>query len=155
MGVDETKREGLLQHIITAAGSGADITRALMAYARKQSMHPESIELGGFLKVQVPLISRTVGGSISLTLSMVDGFSKQSGGDLEIQSQADQFQTAGQLLELLGLLKSLSDRVYSVSLYEPAQIRLHSLLAKLLRGQSISKNNKHKNDIRAFAGWEF
>jgi predicted acetyltransferase len=58
------------------------------------------------------------------------------------------------LLELLGLLKSLSDQVYSVSLFEPAQIQLQSLLAKPLRNQSITKNSKHKNDIRAFAWWQ-
>ena len=70
VGVDEVKREDLLQHIITAASSGADITRALMSYARKQPLQLESIELKSFLAERIPLISRTMGGTVVLCLEM-------------------------------------------------------------------------------------
>lgn len=64
MGVDEDKKDELVDHIITAAHSGADITRALMAYARKQPMQVETIELLAFLKERVPIINRAMGGIV-------------------------------------------------------------------------------------------
>lgn len=71
VGVDEAKRADLLAHIVTAAESGADITRALMAYARKQPLQMETVELGRFLRERVPLIRRTMGGTVTVTLAIV------------------------------------------------------------------------------------
>jgi signal transduction histidine kinase/Tfp pilus assembly protein PilF len=91
VGVDESKRDDLLEHIITAAGSGAGITRALMAYARKQPMLLESIELGAFLKIRVPLISRTMGGTVTLALSVPEK---------EVYSRLDPAQLTAAVLNL-------------------------------------------------------
>lgn len=66
--VDEEAYQGLLDHILTAAASGADITRALMAYARKQPMKLETVHLNEFLEDRIPLLARTLGGMLDLEL---------------------------------------------------------------------------------------
>ena len=59
---------GLLRHIITAAASGADITRALMAYARKQPLQLETVNINALLEDRIPLIGRTLGGMVDVQL---------------------------------------------------------------------------------------
>ena len=66
----DSRLSGLLDHILTAAASGADITRALMAYARKQPMQLETICLNDFLTGRIPLLARTLGGMIGLELAI-------------------------------------------------------------------------------------
>ena len=69
---DEPIYGDLVNHIVTAAGSGADITRALMAYARKQPLRLETIALNEFLTQRIPLIARTLGGMVTLKLDLQD-----------------------------------------------------------------------------------
>ncbi len=69
---DEEHYKDLLDHIITAAASGADITRALMAYARKQPLQLETVNLNNFLEERMPLISRTLGGMVDIRLEAAD-----------------------------------------------------------------------------------
>ena len=64
------------------------------------------------------------------------------------------YQNAAQLLELLGLLKSLGDQVYSVRMMEPPEIQLQSLLSRPFRSQSLTKNSKHEAEHRSFAWWQ-
>ncbi|MEQ8693562.1 MAG: GNAT family N-acetyltransferase [Pseudomonadales bacterium] len=64
------------------------------------------------------------------------------------------YQSTDQLLELLGLLKSLADQVYSCILREPPELQLQSLLARPLRHQALTKNGKHQNHIRSLAWWQ-
>lgn len=59
-----------------------------------------------------------------------------------------------QLLELLGLLKSLADQVYSVKLMEPPEIQLQSLLERPMRHMQLTRGGKHHNEIRALAWWQ-
>ncbi len=58
----------LLEHILTASASGADITRALMSYARKQPLQLEKVLLNALLRDRVPLIARTLGGTVNVRL---------------------------------------------------------------------------------------
>ena len=67
---DHEQLRGLLDHILTAAASGADITRALMAYARKQPMKLETVNLNEFLTGRIPLLARTLGGMVKLELGI-------------------------------------------------------------------------------------
>jgi signal transduction histidine kinase len=60
----------LIDHIITAASSGADITRALMAYARKQPLQLETVILNDLLRERIPLVARTLGGMVKLNLQI-------------------------------------------------------------------------------------
>ena len=75
MGVDHAREEELIDHILDAAHSGADITRSLMAYARKQPLRMEAVDIGDFLQRNLPLVKRTLGAHLSLevTIDSADG----------------------------------------------------------------------------------
>lgn len=62
----------LVDHIMTAADSGADITRALMAYARKQPLQLETVKLNDVMRERMPLVARTLGGMVRLKLDIED-----------------------------------------------------------------------------------
>ncbi|XOV85222.1 MAG: ATP-binding protein [bacterium] len=69
---DSAEERLLIDHILTAADSGADITRALMAYARKQPLQLETVNLKEVLRQRMPLVARTLGGMVNLQLN-IDG----------------------------------------------------------------------------------
>ncbi len=56
----------MLNYISSAADTGARITNRLMAYVRKQPLHPEPVDLSAFLKDSMPLFQKTLGERISL-----------------------------------------------------------------------------------------
>lgn len=60
----------LLDHITTAAASGAGITRALMAYARKQPLQLETVVLNDVLRARLPIVGRTLGGMVEIRLDL-------------------------------------------------------------------------------------
>ena len=63
---NDAEYKALVDHIMTAADSGADITKALMAYARKQPMQLSSVNLHEFFAERISLITRTLGGSMEI-----------------------------------------------------------------------------------------
>ena len=64
------------------------------------------------------------------------------------------YQTTDQLLELLGLLKSLSDQVYTIRMMEPPELQLQSLLQRPLRHQALTERSEHENTIESLAWWQ-
>jgi signal transduction histidine kinase len=52
--------------IITATTSGADLTRRLMAYARKQPLAPKLIRPADHVLAQIELVRRAIGGQINV-----------------------------------------------------------------------------------------
>ena len=64
------------------------------------------------------------------------------------------YKEPAQILELLGLLKSLSDQIYSVSMIEPPELQLQALLKRPFRSRDLSKGSKHQSDIKALAWWQ-
>lgn len=52
--------------IISATTSGADLTRRLMAYARKQPLAPKLIRPGDLVLAQIELVRRAIGGHIQV-----------------------------------------------------------------------------------------
>jgi len=64
------------------------------------------------------------------------------------------FQTKKQLIELLSLLKGLSDQVHSVRLCEPPGIQLQDLLIHPFRTRRITKASKHESRIFSAAYWQ-
>ena len=52
------------------------------------------------------------------------------------------YQNGEQLLELLALLKSLSDQLYTVTMMEPPELQLQSLLRRPFRAQAIAEEGK-------------
>ena len=64
------------------------------------------------------------------------------------------YQNSAQLMQLLSLLKSLADQVYSLSLIEPPELQLQALLERPLRHRDVSKGSKHAAQHRSLAWWQ-
>ena len=64
------------------------------------------------------------------------------------------YRSAEQLVQLLGLLKSLADQIYSVRMVEPPHIQLQSLLQRPFRNRVISRGSTHGAGHRAFCWWQ-
>lgn len=64
------------------------------------------------------------------------------------------YQNGEQLLDLLALLKSLSDQLYSVRMMEPPEIQLQSLLRRPFRSQAIAKEGKFLAEQEAYAWYQ-
>ena len=73
-------------------------------------------------------------------------------GPYRIVMQA--YQNTDQLMELLGLLKSLADQVYAVIMMEPADIQLQSLLRRPFRHKALTKDGKLSNNNFAAAWYQ-
>lgn len=65
------------------------------------------------------------------------------------------YQNSAQLLELLGLLKSLADQVYSVWLREPRELQLQAILRRPFRHRALTSNSEHETAQKANAWWQF
>jgi signal transduction histidine kinase len=68
IGRDETGNKGLLQHAMEAAERGVALVQRLLAFARKQRLDPQSIDLGRLLAGIEDLLRRTLGASINLVV---------------------------------------------------------------------------------------
>ncbi len=64
------------------------------------------------------------------------------------------YRTTDELLELMGLLKSLGDQVSSVSMQEPPHLQLQDLLKHPFRHRRNTKASVHANEHRAVAYWQ-
>lgn len=64
------------------------------------------------------------------------------------------YRTSEQLTQLLGLLKSLADQVYSVRLIEPPEVQLQSMLQRPFRNSAVSRRSKFANEHTSFAWWQ-
>jgi signal transduction histidine kinase/CheY-like chemotaxis protein len=56
--------------IATAAERGSDLTRSLLAFARKQPLRPRDIDIAGKILDMEPLLRRTLGGHIECTFAL-------------------------------------------------------------------------------------
>ena len=64
------------------------------------------------------------------------------------------YETREQILECLGLLKTLSDQIYSVTLVEPPELQLQVLLKRPFRSRDLTKGSKHQSEAKAVAWWQ-
>ena len=67
-----TPARAKLETARTAALRGADLTKALLSVARRQSMTPEPVDLNARLQELLPLIKHTMGGSIDVVVDLDD-----------------------------------------------------------------------------------
>jgi len=65
------------------------------------------------------------------------------------------YQDSDQLMELLALLKSLSDQVYSLRMMEPPHVQLQALIQRPFRHESVSQKSPHEASHESFAWWQF
>ncbi len=64
------------------------------------------------------------------------------------------YRTADQLIELLGLLKGLSDQVRSVRIPQPPLVQLQDLLDRPFRNGGVRRGGEHGPDTRWLAWWQ-
>ncbi|MEM7003493.1 MAG: GNAT family N-acetyltransferase [Pseudomonadota bacterium] len=64
------------------------------------------------------------------------------------------YRSAEQLLELLSLLRSLSDQVYSVTLMEPPELQLQALLRRPMRHMVLTRGSKHASTFNTMAWYQ-
>ena len=64
----EDERQELLQAMRVAADRGADVTRALLAIARRQQLAPRSADLNSLLRELAPLLRHTAGKRVRLSI---------------------------------------------------------------------------------------
>ena len=79
------------------------------------------------------------------------GEAKDEHGPYEINWRA--WQTPEQLLELLALIKSLGDQVYTIGMLEFGDIQFQDLLRQPFRTRH-TREGKHSNESRSFAYWQ-
>ncbi len=65
------------------------------------------------------------------------------------------YRDTAQLVELLGLLKSLADQVYSLTIMEPPEIQLQSLIERPFRQRMMTRNSTFGLEHRAMAWAQF
>lgn len=80
------------------------------------------------------------------------GSCKGEHGPYEINTMA--YGTLDQLLELLGLIRSLGDQVLMAQLQEPAPVQLQDFLRQPFRNQNLSAGGKYAEMVRAEAYWQ-
>jgi PAS domain S-box-containing protein len=69
---DQPERTELAKEILNSALSGADLTRRLLAVARRQSLQPRRIDLNADLPRQVTTLQRLLGETIQITTALAE-----------------------------------------------------------------------------------
>ncbi len=69
----DDKSSRRVSEAIDAAQKGSDLTKQLLAVARKQELAPCDVEVNGLVKAMEPLLSRAIGENISLQVQTVAG----------------------------------------------------------------------------------
>lgn len=64
------------------------------------------------------------------------------------------YQTPRQLGELLALLRSLGDQVHTVSMPEPPDIQMQSIVRQPFRSQAVTKGGDHATGVTSDAWWQ-
>ena len=62
----------MAKEILDSALSGADLTRRLLAFARRQTLQPRRIDLNAYLPNHIAILRRLLGESIAITATLAD-----------------------------------------------------------------------------------
>jgi len=68
--LDDAELDDLSGEALNAALTGADLTRSLLAFARRQPLQPQRIEIEGLLRSTVKLLARVLGEDIEISLRL-------------------------------------------------------------------------------------
>jgi signal transduction histidine kinase len=69
---DDPKSKRMLKAAQESAERGAALTKRLLAFARRQELHPEAIQLSGLIDGLTEMLRRSVGPTISIELHLAD-----------------------------------------------------------------------------------
>jgi PAS domain S-box-containing protein len=70
--LNDAPQGAMAKEILDSALSGADLTRRLLAFARRQALQPSWIDLNAYLPNHVAILRRLLGESISVTMTLAD-----------------------------------------------------------------------------------
>jgi PAS domain S-box-containing protein len=72
LGSDEKTKKRVAE-AVDAAQKGSDLTRQLLAFARKQELEPRDVGVNGLVSGMAPLIARTIGENVELKVQVMAG----------------------------------------------------------------------------------
>lgn len=70
---DHPKAHKRALEAIEAARKGSGLTKQLLAFARRQALEPEEVNVNDLVRAMAPLVSRTIGESIQLKIDLMPG----------------------------------------------------------------------------------
>ena len=73
---DDDKAQKRINGALKASLSGAELTKRLLAFARKQTLNPQVIDVGAILEEMVPILERTLKGEVELKIQIPQNLSK-------------------------------------------------------------------------------
>jgi len=91
--ISEDRARTLVERASGAAQRGADLTRRLLAFARRQQLEPAPVDVAGLVQEMIPLVERTVGPEIQIKPVLADGLWR---------ALVDRVQLEAALLNLIG-----------------------------------------------------
>jgi PAS domain S-box-containing protein len=68
----DAEQAAMAGEILNSALSGADLTRRLLAFARRQTLQPRRIDLNAYLPSHIAILQRLLGESIAITTTLSD-----------------------------------------------------------------------------------
>ncbi|HYN46572.1 MAG TPA: response regulator [Allosphingosinicella sp.] len=71
--IDEDKRIRFAEAVVQASGKAAALTGQLLAFARRQPLQPEVIDVNELVRAMIDLLDRTLGERIAVTTDLWDG----------------------------------------------------------------------------------
>ncbi len=85
-GADPARRDRLLDAMDQAAHRGADLTRRLLSFARRQALRPEPLDVRAWLEDMRELLSRALRGDIAIEICVPDDlwWARVDPGELEL-----------------------------------------------------------------------
>jgi len=64
--IDDPAMKEIAELVMNTAEKGADLTQRLLAFGRRQAMHPETLDLGGVIGSLSEMLRRTIGDHVTL-----------------------------------------------------------------------------------------
>jgi CheY-like chemotaxis protein len=89
--LDNPQQQKLAELILQAAEHGGELTRQLLAFARRQPLAPQPFDVNALLDSMAPLITRTLGANLDFSIDSREG---------ELPAFADPAQTEAAILNL-------------------------------------------------------
>jgi PAS domain S-box-containing protein len=68
----DQEQANMAREILNSALSGADLTRRLLAFARRQTLEPRRIDLNAYLPNHIAILRRLLGESVAITTTLAD-----------------------------------------------------------------------------------
>ncbi len=71
-GLEDGRSLALIENAVEAARRGASLTQRMLAFARRQSLHPETIDLRRLVEGMSDLLARSAGPALTVDLALAD-----------------------------------------------------------------------------------